>query len=368
MRVLMITQELNAASSVLRVAHDWADAISSRVSELIVAAGRVGTFELPENVTVVPLRRADSVSAGGAGLALAAELGRRVSTRKIDLIFAHMVPAYALIAAVFAKPVGVPVCLWYASHGLSKRLRIAHRLVDAVATASPDSYPLHGRKVAVLGHGIDSSRYTAADAVKADPPVILAASRITPMKQIHLAVEALGHVELRDRPDSPVLEVAGEPFRDDDREYLRSLQRRVGELGLTDRVRFLGAVPGDEMPQTLARAHLAVSLRAAPALDKNGLEAVLAGVPVVSNNPSYRSVVEPFADDLYVEGDDSRALAAKLAGLLDDAGLRSRIAVSLRETVEAEHGLPGFADRLVGLFEAVCSGVPPRAAPAPDGG
>jgi glycosyltransferase involved in cell wall biosynthesis len=328
----------------------------------------VGAFDLPNNVTVVPLRSTEGVSAKRAGLALAAELGRRSWTREIDLVFAHMVPTYALIAAVFAKPVRIPICLWYASHGLTKRLRIAHRVVDSVATASTDSYPLNGRKVVVLGHGIDASRYTAADGGKADPPVILAASRITAMKQIHLAVEALGHARLWDRPDGPVLEVAGEPFRDDDREYLRSLRRRVGELGLTDRVRFLGAVPGDEMPNTLARAQLAVSLRGAPALDKNGLEALLAGVPVVSNNPSYRSVVGSFADDLYVEGDDPGMLAAKLARLLDDAELRSRIAASLRDSVEADHGLSGFADRLVGLFEAVCRGVPPRSTQASTGG
>ena len=239
----MITQELDESSSVLRVAYDWAEAISSRVEELTVAAGRVGAFELPDNVTVAPLRRADGVSARRAALALAAELGRRVSTKGVDLVFAHMVPAYALMAAVFAKPVGVPVCLWYASHGLSNRLRMAHRIVDAVATASPDSYPLEGDKVAVLGHGIDASRYTAAGVPKSGPPVILAASRMTPMKQIHLAVEALGCAELRDRPDAPVLEVAGEPFHDYDRDYLRRLHELVRDLELTERVRFLGPFP-----------------------------------------------------------------------------------------------------------------------------
>lgn len=368
MRVLMITQELDESSSVLSVAHDWAEAISTRVAELTVAAGRVGAFELPDNVTVAPLRRAEGVSARRAAVALAAELGRRVSTKRIDLVFAHMVPAYALMAAVFARPVGVPVCLWYASHGLSNRLRIAHRIVDAVATASPDSYPLEGDNVAVLGHGIDASRYAAAGIPKSGPPAILAASRITPMKQIHLAVEALGHTELRDRPDAPVLEVAGEPFHDDDRDYLRSLHRQVRELGLTERVRFLGAVPGDQMPRALARAHVALSLRATPSLDKNGLEALLAEVPIVSNNPSYKQVVGPFADDLYVHGNDPAALAAKVARLLDSAERRARIAASLRATVETDHGLTGFADRLVGLFDAVCRGAPPRSAQPAAGG
>ena len=358
----MIVQELDESSSVLRVAHDWAEAISLRVDELVIAAARVGTFQLPNNVSVTPLRRTKRVSAKRAAVALAAELGRRVSTKGVDLVFAHMVPAYALMAAAFAKPVGVPVCLWYASHGLSNRLRIAHRILDAVATASTDSYPLESAKVAVLGHGIDASRYTAAGVTKSDPPVIIAASRITPMKQIHLAIEALGHTALRDHPDTPVLEVAGAPFHDGDRDYLRSLHRRVDELELTERVRFLGGVPGDEMPLALARTHVALSLREAPSLDKNGLEGLLAGVPVISNNPSYKPVVGPFAQDLYIEGNDPAALAAKTARMLDSPDLRARIAESLRQTVEADHGLTGFADRLVGLFDAVCCGAFPRSA------
>ena len=368
MRVLMITQELDESSSVLRVAHDWAEAISLRVDELIIAAARVGTFQLSDNVSVTPLRRTEGVSAKRAAVALAAELGRRVSTKGIDLVFAHMVPAYALMAVAFAKPVGVPVCLWYASHGLSNRLRIAHRIVDAVATASTDSYPLNGDKVAVLGHGIDASRYRAVDTTKSDPPVIFVASRITPMKQIHLAIEALGNSMLRDHPNTPTLEVAGTPFHDGDRDYLRRLHRRVRELGLTDRVRFVGAVPGDKMPLALARAHMALSLREAPSLDKNGLESLLAEVPIVSNNPSYKPVVGPFADDLYVEGDDAAALATKISLLLDNAELRARIAASLRETVEADHGLSGFADRLTNLFDAVCRGTFPRSAQPAVGG
>ena len=361
----MIAQEIDKSSNVLRVAHDWAKAISLRVGELIVTAGRVGRFDLPENVTVLPLRRTEGTSAKRAGLELATQLGKLSWSRNIDLIFAHMVPSYALMATVFAKPARIPVCLWYASHGVTNYLRIAHRLVDAVATASSDSYPLDGGNVVVLGHGVDSSRYAPAG-IKGCTPVILVASRITPMKQIHLAIEALGHPKLREHPKNPILEVAGKPFREGDQKYMNYLHRRVAELGLVERVRFLGAIPGGAMPQTLARTHLAISLRETPSLDKNGLEALLAGVPVISNNPSYKSVLGQFSDDLYLEEDEPGLLATKLAHLLDHPERRMQIATSLRESVEAEHGLQNFADRLVSLFETLCRGAPPPKQASPE--
>ena len=365
MRILMITQELDRSSPLLGVAHDWARAIADRVSDLTVVAGRVGSLELPDNVSVLPMRRNSSDPSWRAGLELVRQLARSLLSRRVDLVFAHMVPDYVLLSAPFAKLAKIPICMWYASHGRTRSLRLAHRLMDAAVTASPDSYPQRDGKVLVMGHGIDESSFGASQRSESKPPVILYASRITPLKQTALAVEALGSPPLRDHPDRPVLEVAGEPFRDSDHEYLREVRHRVEELGLTDRVRFLGAVPAHEMPRTLARAQLSVSFRTSPALDKNGLEALLAGVPVVSNNPSYISVLGSFTPQLYVDGDDPPEVAGRLARLLDDPELRARCAAELRASVESNHGLSGFADRLVRAFEDICRGVTPLSEQSP---
>ena len=70
MKVLMVTQELNAESANLRVSHDWAAAIAARVERLVVLAGRVGPHVLPANVTVIALRGSPSGSRVGVGLRL----------------------------------------------------------------------------------------------------------------------------------------------------------------------------------------------------------------------------------------------------------------------------------------------------------
>lgn len=365
MRILMITQELSYASSNLSVAHDWAGALAARVSRLFVGAAGVGPFDLPANVTVTSFGKESGASKWQIGLNMAREIASRVLPRQVDLVFVHMVPKHALVAAPFCKLSGVPLSLWYTSHGKTGELRLAHRLVDAAITASADSYPLNGPRVVAIGHGIDTSRFAPTAEPSADPPTILLATRITPLKQVHLAIEALDRPPLRDHPARPVLEIAGEPFRESDRDYMRRLRSMAVELGIQDRVRFLGEVRGDKMPALLARASAAVSLRQYAALDKNGLEALAAGVPVVSNNPSYRPVFGRFEGDLYVEGADPLAIARALAALLDDRDRRNRIGVELREYVVRVHGLEGFAGRLVAIFEAVCRGVPPESWPAP---
>lgn len=367
MRVLMLTQELNYESPVVLVAHDWAAALAKRVSRLVIGAAKVGRVDLPPNVGVISFGKESGASRLQIGLRMAVTVARLAMRRQVDMVFVHMVPKHALAALPFCTIARIPVCLWYTSHGLTAALRLCHRWVAASITASPDSYPLQGPGVVPIGHGIDTARFHPSPDPKTDPPVILLAGRLTPLKQVHLAVEAMALPPLRDHALRPVLEVAGGPFRDSDRAYFQQLHALTVAGGLEGRVKFVGAVPGDRMPALLQRATLAVACRQYPSLDKSGLEALIAGVPVVSNNPSYLPVFGRFAADLFVSGGDPVAIAGALAKLLDRPELRERIGGELRQEVIRAHGLEGFADRLTAVFDAVRRGVPPASALVPAG-
>ena len=78
----MITQELDPASSNMRVAHDWAAAIAARCEHLTVLASRVRSPELPANVTVIPLRNSEGGSRFGVILRLGWHLLRLVAARR----------------------------------------------------------------------------------------------------------------------------------------------------------------------------------------------------------------------------------------------------------------------------------------------
>ena len=352
----MITQELDPASSNMRVSHDWAAAIAARCDHLTVLASRVRSPDLPANVTVIPLRHSEDGPRLAVLLRLCWHLLRLVATRRVDVVFAHMVPVFALLAWPFCKLGRRPLALWYTSHGLTRALRLAHRLIDVPITASADSYPVPDSAPVVLGHGIDTAYLRDSSLSPARPPVISFAARLTPLKQVELIIRALAEPVLRDHPSQPVVEIAGEPFYPADRAYLDRLKREVAQLDLGPRVTFLGGVSGTDMPALYARSTLTVSCRAAPALDKSALESLAAGVPVVTNNPSFGYLFGEHAANLLFAGDDPSILAGRVALLLDDDGSRERIGADLMEKVERMHGLEGFADRLIVVLRALDGG------------
>ena len=362
MNILMITQELDPASSNMRVAHDWAAAIAARCDQLTVLASRVRSPHLPTNVTVIALRRSEEGARLPVILRLCWHFLRLVATGRVDVVFAHMAPSFALLAWPFCKLGRRPLALWYTSHGLTRSLRLAHRLIDLPLTASADSYPVPDSFPVVLGHGIDTARLRDSSRSPDDPPVISLAARLTPLKQVELIICALADPALRNHSSQPVVEIAGEPFYPADRGYLAGLKSEVDRLDLGSRVTFLGGVSGADMPALYGRSTLTVSCRAAPSLDKSALESLAAGVPVVTNNPSFAYLLGPHAANLLFAGDDPSILAGRLARLLDDSDARERIAADLTDKVERAHGLDGFADRLIDVLRALVRGRAPGVA------
>ena len=95
----------------------------------------------------------------------------------------------------------------------------------------------------------------------------------------------------------------------------------VEELGLRDRVRFLGHVPEADLPALLAGASAFIYPSYYEGFGLPPLEAMACGAPVVSSNTS--SLPEVLGDAaLLVSPDDSEALAEAVALVLSDDALR----------------------------------------------
>ncbi len=356
LRLLLITQELDAHSTNLGVAHLWCRHLARRTAELHVVASTVGVVDLPPNVQVHTLNRERGAGRTERWLRLLGHCHRLIRRRRVDGVLAHMVPAYALAAAPWARVRGVPLVLWYTSHGRSGTLARANRAISAAATASPESYPAPGGRAFVLGHGIDAERFVPAEASPApnDPPIIGTAGRMTPLKGFDAAIRALALLKSANgRP--ALLRIAGEPFYPADRAYRDDLARLAGSLGVTERVEFLGGLAAPEMPDFYRSLDVFVNWRAAPALDKTGLEALASGTTLVTNNRAYASVLGPFANDVLVES-TPEALARGIESVLSlHPGLRAGMIERLRRVTLDQHSAAGLADRLVELFRALRS-------------
>ena len=134
-----------------------------------------------------------------------------------------------------------------------------------------------------------------------------------------------------------------------------------GELGLGDRVHWVGNVPSDRIGvyYNMADALVMPSVtRPADGLNVTVLDAMSCAKPVVGTNAAgnelaIRDGVNGF---LTPEGDDA-ALAHALATLASDPDLRARMGAEGRRMIESELGWPHLARRYVAHFERMARNV-----------
>ena len=154
--------------------------------------------------------------------------------------------------------------------------------------------------------------------------VILHASRVEAGKGLRVLLGALA--ELRDDPDW-VCWVAGGPQRPVERRLDQSLRQTAFDLGLGDRVRFLGT--RDDLPELLAAADIFCQ----PSLEPEGfgiavVEALYAGLPVVACPLGGTAEIVTEACSISFPPGDQAALAGALRQLLRDPSARRRLAAA----------------------------------------
>jgi glycosyltransferase involved in cell wall biosynthesis len=134
-----------------------------------------------------------------------------------------------------------------------------------------------------------------------------------------------------------------------------ALEQLARELGIADRVTFLGAQRRDQLKAYIhaARVFAFPSVNAAEAFGIVQLEAMAAGRPVV--NTSLATAVPHVARDglegLTVPPNDPEALAAALRRLLDDPELAQRIGAAGQRRARADFDLALFLDRMEKLYQ-----------------
>jgi glycosyltransferase involved in cell wall biosynthesis len=242
-------------------------------------------------------------------------------------VVAHMSPVFALLAAPLAKPLRVPLLLWFTQQAAGPALRNAERVVDVVLTVDRRSVPLRSDKVRAIGHGIDVGEFVCADAPP--PPVrALVLGRYSPAKGLETILRAA-----RDADVHVEAHGSDETFE----EYRRGLQREFPEAELE------AAVPRAELPALFARSHVLVNNMRAGAPDKVVYEAAASCLPVLASNPVFDDLLP---DELRFARDDVDGLAEKLRTL----DVRRR--PELRDVVARRHSVEHWADGLVATVAA----------------
>jgi glycosyltransferase involved in cell wall biosynthesis len=327
-RLVFVTQAADPADPVLGATVAKIRALAARVDELVVLADRIAPEALPHNCTAHSFAAPTQAGRGARYLAaLAPELLRRPIA-----VVAHMAPVYALLAAPLARPLRVPLLLWFTQQGGGPALDAAVRVVDAVLTVDERSVPLTSPKVRAIGHGIDVDALPCVPERR--PPLrrLLGLGRYAPVKGWETVLRALAEL-----PDA-TLTLHGPVLTDADRAHKPWLESLARELGVDGRVTFGEGVAYEEVPHLLGLADALVNATRGNAADKVVYEAAAACLPVFASSAVFDGLLP---DQLRFHGDYASSLADRVRGYESGAG------PELRARVQAEHSVDRWAERLL---------------------
>ena len=315
--------------------------------------------------------------ASAAKIDICPDLARRLA--RVDADVLHMqVPNPTMILALLRSRPPQPVVVSYQSDVVRQRLRaavfrplerLAYRRVRAILPSSP-SYPAGSRfldsykdRLHVLPNGIDLHPYLDPSAENVERarlireqygqagPIWVGSGRLVYYKGFLNAIRAMPLVPgtlllIGNGPDRPILEAEAD------------------RLGVRDRVVFLGNLPHylDLVPYYLAAHALWFPSNArSEAFGLVQVEAMASGCPVINASIPHSGVpwVSPHEETgLTVAVDDPVALADAANRLIDEPGLRDRLAAAarIRATREFDHLV--MAERSLSIYRRVLNGRP----------
>lgn len=275
-----------------------------------------------------------------------------------EYIHAHWSTYPSTAAWALARTLSRPFGFTCHAHDVFvNRQLMARKLADAAlaVTISRHNVEWLGRNVSPLARrlevvhcGVDLDRIEwRPDGRSGD--LILAVGRFVPIKGFDTLIDALALVRQRGRRFRCRL-IGDGPLR-------AGLEARVRKLGLGHCVEMPGALPQESVRAALDEAAVfALPCQVAPDGSRDGIpvalmEAMAAGCAVISCPVS--GVPELIADGehgLLVPERDPSALAQGLVRLLDDAGLRRRMATAARHRIERDFDARKEARRLHDLM------------------
>jgi glycosyltransferase involved in cell wall biosynthesis len=344
--LVFVTQEVDPAHPALAATIPKIAALARRVDRVAVLSAGAVPGALPENCVVRTFGASRKAARGARfAAALSAELARR---RPLGVV-AHMCPIYAVLAAPLARPLHVPVLLWYTHWHASPTLRVAARVSSRILSVDRASFPLEHPRVRAIGHGIDLAQFSCREPRAADGRLrLLALGRYSPAKGLDTVLRGIRRAV--DAGLDVHLVAHGPTLSQLERDHLSELERLVGDLRLRERVRLEGPVRRDAVGALLAEADALVNNMRAGAPDKVVYEAAASCVPALASNPVFAGFLPDSLRFGRERPDELAGVLASYAAL--PPGERAELGRALRERVAREHSVDHWAEQVVAAVEA----------------
>ena len=288
-----------------------------------------------------------------------------MACRRLGLPYVMFFDADQLLERDF---IGTPITgllRWRAVRLLRYNLATADRVIcvsDCARTRLVGTWNVPVAKTVVLANGVDTTRFQPDAAARSEVraasgmeigTLIVFVGNFYPWHDVATLLSAFALV-LRTHPDARLALVGEGP-------QWQAAQRHAAELGVTHAVRFAGSVAHAGVPRLMAAADIAVA--PVPAMQRNLwlspmklFEYMASGTAIVGSNVGQiAEVLDHGRNGLMVPPGDAVALAAALAGLIDDPAWRSTLGRQAREDAVRKHSWGQRVADLEHLFNVVAA-------------
>lgn len=354
MNLLMFNLAVDDKHVTLAFGLRWIEALAARFEHVDVVTMTTGQHKLPDNVTVWSVGRERGYPEWLRAMRFYWLGWRILRHRRIDVVFTHMIPVFAVLFWPFAWVTGLKNVLWYAHGATPRMLKLAHYLVDRVVSSTPQGFRLASDKVSFIGQGIDTTRHQTQERVFDEKFQILTVGRLAPSKGLTLLISALASWKSNINWH---LTIIGDGTTESEYRYAETLRQQVQHTVGFDRVTFTGRLDPDAIVPFFAIADVFINLSSTGSLDKAMVEAMASGCPVVSSNDAFREIA-------VTEGFPGCAFEHSEQGLRFELDRLARMSVADRKALgvhqslvaQRDHTLEGLIHRLYDILVANARG------------
>lgn len=345
------------------VLHNLATRLVDEVDRAVVLAPKVRGADnrIDAAYEVVRYRKPRSKRFGVRSLLL--PLSRLHLRHRFDLLHCHASYPPAWVGRTFKRFFSMPMVV--RPHGSDilpgGRIRKSPRLEERVrrALGAADTVIAQGdflrdviqelgidpEKIRVIHNGVDTAAFSSGEPFEHPRPYVLGIGNLSHRKGFDLLIRAYASLP---SPEVDVL-IAG------DGEERTNLEQLARDVGVADRVRFLGAVSGDRKVDVYRSARLLVVPSRAEPFANVILEGLASGLPVVASavGGNTQLVVAGSHGELFTS-EDHEALAAKLRIVLENPEHLGRLRDAVPAFV-ADFDWGRVAKRYLALYEELTS-------------
>lgn len=253
--------------------------------------------------------------------------------------FVEFLGPYSLAVKIMARFISYPLEL--------KLLRNS----DMITTVSRSvveglwEYKLDPTEIVVIGNGVDENIFIPAQQKK-EGKYILYVGRLSYRKGLFDLIEC-GRYICQEYPDISFILTGKGPLLD-------KLQKKVREMGLSERFKFVGYVDKDRLIQLYQNAMIFVLPSHYEGLPTVLLEAMSCGLPVVATAVSGNTeVISSGENGILIPPNSPKEMSTAISKILNDSYPKKRLGRNARMTIETQYTWDAIAHRMLECYESL---------------